>query len=384
MQNVAPVSPVSTHVSKRKISRSTATITTTTTKKTSSTQLASEEVKKPTPSEVKSKKDIYMAWCCLKTAQHAHLARETFKTLTSQLHHPELAKTIPDKALTDIPEFVLLECDHSNDDILTYLLTSKDAPLPIDILVPSAQMVQSRGLTWFKIVAFTYSILSRCFWPSTTSDQNGRSFSSIHSLTSSLYTRYYTLISFLHKHCPLFATSCTLPSLPPSLVTPSSPTKTTPGGVIFYPQSPSSLRHLQANDREMTIVWYKPSCDSPLLLLNIRSRDHDDVMVGSRDQDDDIILGVFGFNQKALKQPKIDSTSIPSVDVFNVHIRATDLEHLKQRWEELSDTAQNYLDSHLSGRPVSRSPSRLRKQAEKTQQIQAGLQVQYFITQTII
>ena len=160
------------------------------------------------------KKESFAAWCSLRTARQAHLARERFQSLTSQLHTPELAKTLPDKALADMPDFALLElCP--GESVLGSLLSSCET-LPVDLLVPSQQSVRPAGLTWFHVVSHAYSILIRCFWPPNLPSHTSTSSPPLpHTLTPSLHAKYHALASFLQQHCPLFSTSCSHPQPPP-------------------------------------------------------------------------------------------------------------------------------------------------------------------------
>jgi hypothetical protein len=161
----------------------------------------------------------------------------------------------------------------------------------------------------------------------------------------------------------------------------------------------------------MTVVWYRPQPNSPFALHissdkraglplkkprndlgsadratlretavpdEVMSKSHDlnDVTSGSRDQKDDIILGLFGFNQKAVKPPPQSGPPVtPAVEVFAVSVRSGDLDQLRHTWRQLSGAAQGLLDNRLAGRPISRSASRQRKQVEKNQQVQASMQV---------
>ena len=340
------------------------------------------------------KKVVYTAWCALKTAQQALHARDNFQNLATQLHNPDLAKPIPQKTLADLPEFALLELCGSDHSLLTGLLTSSDIP-SIDLLVPSGQTVLPATLTWCHVVAHTYAVLVRLFWPTDLSP-----LPRTHTLTSSLHTQFTALATFLNKHCPSFSASCSLSALPPSLLpSHNSPAGTaTQGGSGGGPIA-APLHHLRASDNELTVVWYKPPANCQLLqyIASVRPKLSSVHVVGeqdsncpvnpdgksvdtettptgtaSRDLSGDIILGVFGFNQRAVKST---STTCPAVEVFTVRSSTSHLTQLQETWEELSVAAQGYLDGHLSGRPVSRSPSRLRKQAEKTQRVHAGLQV---------
>lgn len=374
-------------------------------------------------------RDAYVAWCALKTARQAHLARESFQRLTSQLHNPDLAKPIPEKLLVDLPDFALLDLC-SSDTVLSSLLRSTEM-MPVDLLVPSAQVTRAAGLTWFQVVSLTYSILTRCFWPADLPQHSTWSLHT-HTLTPSLHSKYHSLVSFLQQHCPAFSTSCSLPSLPPSLLPNPMPPKNQDtdhdvgGGLTRSSLSPSSsapLAHLRASDGEITVVWYRPPANSGQENISRstaktkmsasgdkeldtspdgagnREMDQEEAISGvpissasesealttkkddlahreAMDASQDTVLGLFGFNQKAVKPPQpTATTTTPSVEVFPVRISSAALSRLREEWQELSTAAQGYLDGHVTGRPISRSPSRLRKQAEKTQRIHAGLQV---------
>ena len=417
------LSPV---LAKRKSSRSSSRVI-----KTSSPRNKFDEEEGEVRGRVKSltdvKKESFAAWCALRTARQAHLARESLQRLTSQLYNPDLAKTIPDKAMADMPDCALLEL-RPGESVLGSLLGSCET-LPVDLLVPSLQSVRPAGMTWFHVVSHAYCILVRCFWPhGLPSHTSTSSPPPTHTLTPSLHAKYHALASFLQQHCPTFSTACSLPSLPPSLFPlPTTTTRgaTTIGGGLSRPSD--CPPHLRAGEGEVTVVWYRPPAHSQLLnevrargnVLSTQAMDLEreasrqgaglentttsgDLILKMDDtgseverreetsrekvaataemptSNDNIILGLFGFNQKAVRPPQTSSTTItPSVQVFQVCVNSTGLRRLQEVWTDISTAAQEYLDGHVTGRPVSRSPSRLRKQAEKTQKIHAGLQVLY-------
>lgn len=356
------------------------------------------------------RKDAYAAWCALKTAQQAHLARDHFQHLTSQLHKSDLTKDIPEKLLVELPDFALIDLCGSINSTMSHLLASIEA-LPIDVLIPSAQMTQRAGLTWFQVMAYTYSILTRCFWPTDLPHHHPLWPLHTHPLTPSLHAKYHSLMLFLQKHCPSFSATCSLPSLPPSLFPTSQNDKSPLRGRVTNttPSAPStrSLSHLRASENEVTVLWYRPPAGSQLLLVGGAKAGTDELtqpkvsgedeaqvngIAGNGVKNDeqslpdadgcpdsgDVILGLFGFNQKAVKPPQPNATSTtvtPHVEVFNVSVSSVGLGVLQDKWQDLSSATQEYLGSHVTGRPISRSPSRLRKQAEKTLRLQAGLQV---------
>ena len=265
-----------------------------------------------------------------------------------------------------MPEFALFDLANIGEDhTLSHLISSSET-VPGDILLPSAQSVSpsTTQLTWFQVVSYTYSLLTGCFWP-----YSHTSLSTTHTLTGSLHTRYLAMAEFLNRHLPLFPSSLLTPSLPPSLLADSPNSHKAP-----------PLSHLRAGENEVGVVWYTPSPNSHLHKHIVTSLSKTgDVVEGSHDagggshDQDDIILGVFGFNHKSVRPPQPGVT--PSVEVHTVCVSSSHLAQLRETWRELAEAARSYLDDRLSGRPISRSPSRLRKQAEKSQQVQANLQV---------
>ena len=410
-QQVAPPTTI-----KPKISRSVSRLAKKTSSPSRSMREGADTRRERSLPDVAGKKETYTAWCAVKTAQVSLQARDSLRSLTSQLNHPELSKPLSEKALADLPEFALLElCRGEDDPTLSSLLSSSEA-VPVDLPLSRAQ--PSTKLTWFQVVSYAYSLLTRCFWPHTLASSP---LPTTHTLTPSLHSRYHTLASLLQRHLPVFSSTCSLPSLPPSLL-PGTPPATT---------KPHLYQHLRASDGEVTVVWYRPPPNSPLTqhiysnkraslplkkpeaeycvqgegeeksandlgkkdgatlretavdyavskshdLGDVTSGSHDlgDVTSGSHDQEDDIILGLFGFNQRAVKPPPQSGPPLtPAVEVFAVRVSSNDLAQLRDTWRQLSGAAQ---DNQLSGRPISRSPSRQRKQVEKNQQVQATIQV---------
>ena len=332
---------------------------------------------------------MYTAWCAMRTAQQSLLSRQSLLLLTSQLHNPDLARPLPEKALSCLPDFALLELCASNT-LLDTLLLSQDL-IPCDLLSPSAQTAQAAGLTWFRVVTYASSLLQMCFWPSSLSRGSGWTLH-YHSLTPSLHAKFLCLASFLQQNCTIFSKSCLLPTLPPSLLSPSPPKNQPPMGSptrTVAPPNPDTLSHLSAREGEVAVLWLHPplhphshtGAGKPSDGAASPSRDEDGATSPSREKDGGVssreqrIIGLFGFNSKAVKPHPPPSALAAGIEVHSVSLSLAALSQLQEEWQELVGAAQGCLDGRVTGRPISRSPSRQRKHLEKTQRIQAGLQV---------
>ena len=295
--------------------------------------------------------EAFFAWCSIKTTQHIQTITQGLHRLTAEIRNEEVAKLLPDKAVTCLPDFALLELCRPHE--VTDILITSVEPVPVDMLAPSAQVVNSIGLNWFKVLAYTQTLLQKCFWqksalPATNSLH-------YHCLTPIFYQRCRAMLAFLAIHFSPFSI-LRLPSLHSAFPTLSATQKSTMSfqpaprqQSVVPPLGPAvDPAYLSAGDAELNVTWFRP-------FLTTES---------AKGRHTNPILGLFAMNQKAIKitnTTSINFKSMHGMNAFLVKTTVPALLELYNTWEELAVAAKDYLDTKATTRPISRSPSKQKK-----------------------
>ena len=320
-------------------------------------------------------RESYLAWCMVKCAMHSLSASQQIAVLASELHNEEITKKIGDKVLDDLPDFVLLDLCPS-ENLLQMLATDINrghAP-PIETMLPSTQHADTTGLTWFKVIGYFNHLLQHCFWQKNALSVTASPWLLHYSeLTPTSYSRCKSLLMFLLQHCPPLK-SCKLPSIPPLLSL--SLTGQRPIGGAQSAAVQQADTYLSAADSELSVIW-----TSPFLTTLARKASTDEsceeehgetekakIPVETNEKTEesklsnDIIVGYFALNQKVVR------TSIPSnlpsfgFESYIVKIQSKKLSELHTTWQDLATASKAVLvESRSSSRPLSRSPSKLKK-----------------------
>ena len=312
-------------------------------------------------------RESYIAWCMVRCAIQSLNASQQVTVLASELRNEEITKKINDKMLDDLPDFVLLDLCPS-ENLLQMLATDINrghAP-PIETMLPSTQHADTTGLTWFKVIGYFNSLVQHCFWQ--------KNALSVHvttspwllhysELTPSTYSKCRSLLTFLLQHCSPFK-SCRLPSIPPLLSLLQTGQRQSGGAQSAAIQQADS--YLSAADNELSVVWISPFF-TPIARKYINGKVHEETEIaGEKTEErvisDDIIVGYFGLNQKAVR------TSIPAnlasfgFESYIVKMPSKMLSELHTTWQDLAAASKAVLvESHSSSRPLSRSPSKQKK-----------------------
>ena len=291
-------------------------------------------------------RDNYLSWCTIKSALKTSTARQTLLSYACAANNADLNKTLPEKALLDLPDFVLL--DLSPQCLTLDLLVSKPVIMPVESLLLSRQYRPKITLTWFKIINYYHRLIQRCFWQKV-SLQLPHSDWMLHYNTATplLYGKAKALFGFLSTHCGPFR-SCQIPVFPQQVV-PSgglAPWTTLTGGTHREP-------HLQASDIEVTIIWHT----NPLPSSSLPSAEQAESSTSA----DNKITGYFALNLKTVGFPIHQEPHLLGIDTHMFHTSLHKLACVHDTWKELSKAVSAFLDSRANMRPVSRSPSKQRK-----------------------
>ena len=300
-------------------------------------------------------REAYNAWALAKTALQTQAAVHNLQLLTSELHNEEATTPIPDRLLAELPDFVLLDLCQS-EEILNVLTTGLEE-VPIEALVPSAQLANPVGVSWFRVAVYASRLLQQCFWQKTALSCDMDWALHYHSQTASVYAKCSAVVAFLKRHFPQFARNSSLPP-PPSLLSPLAtssrpPATSTLGGQSVVPPqavvsgaaAASSEPHLTARDTEVVVIWHRPFPNSST----------------HQSPSNDVLLGLFALNFKAIKTHPPANIGASGAEVYCVETSLSALSALHTSWEELAVASKAYLDTKAASRPVSRSPSKQKK-----------------------
>ena len=321
-------------------------------------------------------RESYLAWCMIKSAIQCGKASRQLTALSSELHNEEVTKQLPDKILDDLPDFVLLDlCTAEN--CLDQLATIKGEVPVIETMLPSAQHADTTGLTWFKILGYFSKLLRTCFLQKSLLNVATSSLPSwslrYSEVTASTFSKCKALFSFLLQHCPSFK-GCRLPPLSPliSLSAASGGQRQGGGGGVQSAgggggQQSDQFSHLNATDSELTVLWTKPFVTIKPDSLQPDSKGSE-ASSGACEQgderkcDDDLTIGYFALNQKAVRTSMPPNISSFGFESHAVKMSVAKLTQLHSLWRELSTTSNTVLvESRSSSRPLSRSPSKQKK-----------------------
>ena len=323
-------------------------------------------------------RESYLAWCMLKSALQCHNASQQLRALSSELHNEEVTKPLTDKVLDDLPDFALLDLCPMENSLDLLAMEEGVVPPPIEMMLPSAQHTDTTGLTWFKIIRYFCKLLYACFWQKNSLDVISSTCSPwmLHysERSPSTYSKCKALLLFLSQHCPPFK-SCRLPSVPP-VVSLSSTAQRPSGGAQSAAGGQQADAHLTATDNELTVVWAKPypSVSTPFpsaLAADGKVKDQNETEKDKEktskadDDDEEEIIGIFAFNQRAVRSALPPNLSSFGFESYTVRTTTGKLSRLHKVWQELTAASNSVLvESRSSTRPISRSPSK-QKRMEK-------------------
>lgn len=282
-------------------------------------------------------KECYQSWCASKMACAILDRYESLAHLSSELHDTEINQPIPPTQLIKLPEAVITELSPSLD--ITEKLMTDNEPLPLDMLLPFATPSSNKDITWFTLLGYYYTLHRNCFRSSSLPWEGPCT----HCLSHLLIPHVRAVHSFLSTYCPLFNAQCDLVKVPPTLssLVPEPPPNDVPSSFPIA-SSAEALPNLVSDEGEVLISWYQLMGTSPL-------------------------KGFISLNHKTLR-------SVLSVPVSTSHMKYSgaeiycitadlvQLQQLRCMWEELDKRCGQFVTEQVT-RPLSRSPSRMKKKS---------------------
>ena len=316
-------------------------------------------------------RESYLAWCMTKSAMQCHVASQQFRALCSELHNEDITKQLTDKMLDDLPDFALFDLCPQEHSPLNVLAVETQVVPPIEVMLPSAQCVDTTNLTWFKVLVYFRKLLQSCFWQkgSLHATNSCQSLWNLHynELTPSTYSKCKALLSFLSQHCPPFR-SCHLPSLPPLLAL-SSAGHQRPSGGTLSASGQQIDSYLSAADSELTVMWTKSMFtrwDSVSAINKEGTMDGQSCVEQGGERNEvaysEDISGYFVLNQKSVRTSMPPNLSSYGFESHTVRMSVKKLSELYALWQELATASKAVLvESRSCSRALSRSPSKQKK-----------------------
>lgn len=285
-------------------------------------------------------KEGYLAWCMVKSALKISTTRQTLLGFASSTNNSDMTKTLSDKILHELPDFILLELQSQSEILNT--LSDRPILLPIESLLPSRQFRSKRGINWFKIISYYSRLIQRCYWQKVTLHLSESDWALHYNFTTpSVYAKAKAVFNFLNSYCTAFK-ACLMPSLPHLSMLPGS---TFAGGVTSHREP-----QLVASDADVTVIWSNNPFSSMLA-----AKSEPPLPISDR------ITGYFAMNLKSVNFPVHAEPYILGIEMHVIHTSVRELSEVYSNWEQLAKVVSVYLDARAAMRPVSRSPSKQRK-----------------------
>ena len=263
-----------------------------------------------------SYRDKIVAWNCVKAAAAIKQSYSSLTTLTASLHKEDILKTLPDKALVDLPDFVLVELCGS--------VSPYQDPLPVEGLSPSRQSFSSTELTWLPILNYHCS-LHRQFTPVHGLLPNGLPADVI--TTSSQCSNLH---HFLSDHLPYYSKACVIPGIPKLLI---------PYAISQQSATAMTGSYTPLGEWEVVILWNAPVFNPS-----------------------QVLHGIVSFHHKSSTQQQA------TIRVFTVKVTSQELESLLSDWLQLgSQHEQAISDSRQGDKASSKSKKKLKQLSSGTE-----------------
>ncbi len=297
-------------------------------------------------------KENYLAWCMIKSALRLTTARQSLQGLAASASNPDMTKPLTEKALHDMPDFILLELCPESPALRA--LSSRAGLLPIESLLPSRQHRPNLSISWLKVINYYNHLLRRCYWQKVALQLPDSDWDlHYHYATPRLFAKARAVLAFLSALCPHFK-SCLMPPIPQLSMLPSGTFSPWAGSAV----TPHIHREpqLMAGDADVTIIWYRSFLPPILSAADPTYKPH---------PSSDRIIGYFAMNLKPVNFPIHAEPYLLGIDTHVCHTSLSKLKEMHEDLEELSKAVKAYMDARSSIRPVSRSPLKQRK-AEKS------------------
>lgn len=276
---------------------------------------ASRSGRSPDKDTKESYRDKIVAWNCVKAAAAIKQSYMCLSSITASLHKEEILKTLPDKALVDLPDFVLVELCGS--------ASPHQDPLPVESLTPSRQSFSSSELTWLPILNYHHS-LHQQFTPTHGLLPNGLP---AEVITTSNQCR--NLHHFLSDHLPYYSKHCVIPLIPKVLIPYALSQQSAPAMTGSY---------TPVGEWEVVILWNTPVFNPSQLLDAIISLHH-----------------------------KSSTQQQATIKVFTLTVMSQELESLLSDWLQLGSQHEQVISESRQGEKTSKSKKKIKQTSSGTE-----------------
>ena len=260
-------------------------------------------------------RDKIVAWNCVKAAAAIKQCYMSLSTITASLHKEDILKILPDKALVDLPDFVLVELCGS--------ATPYQDPLPVESLSPSRQSFSSTELTWLPILNYHCS-LHRQFTPTHGLLPNGLPAEVITISSQCSYLHH-----FLSDHLPYYSKTCVVPAIPKILI---------PYAVSHQSAPAMTGSYTPMGEWEVVVLWSTPVFNPS-----------------------QVLHGIMTLHHKSSTQQQ------PSIRVFTIRVMSQELESLLSDWLQLGSQYEQITSDSRQGEKASKPKKKLKQMSSGTE-----------------
>lgn len=260
-------------------------------------------------------RDKVVAWNCVKAAATIKQSYIFLSTITASLHKEEIMKALHDKALVDLPDFVLMELCGS--------ASPHQDPLPVERLSPSRQSFSSMELTWLPILNYHCS-LHQQFTPTHGLLPNG-----LPSDTITTSSQCSNLHNFLSDHLPYYSKTCIIPAIPKVLI---------PYAVSQQSAPAMTGSYTPIGEWEVIVLWNTPVFDHS-----------------------EVLHGIVSLHHKSTTQQQA------SIRVFTIQVMSQELESLLSDWLQLGSQHEQVISDSRQGEKTLKSKKKLKQTSSGTE-----------------
>ena len=286
-----------------------------------SSQPPSRSGRSPEKDTKESYRDKIVAWNCIKAAAAIKQSYLSLSTITASLHKEEILKTLPDKAIVDLPDFVLMELCGS--------VSPHQDPLPMESIFPSRQSFSSMELTWLPILNYHCS-LHQQFTPTRGLLPNG-----LPADVITTASQCSNLHHFLSDHLSYYSKSCVIPGIPKVLIPYAISQQSAPSMTGSY---------TPVGEWEVVILWNPPVFNPEQVMLN----------------------GVVSLHHKSSTQQQA------TIKVFTIRMTSQKLESLLSDWLQLGSQHEQTITESRQGEKASLKSKKKLKQISSSSELEVS------------
>lgn len=274
----------------------------------------------PDKDSKESYKDKMVAWSCIKAAAAIRQSYMYLSTMTAGLHKEDIMKNLTDKALVDLPDFVLAE-----------LSTSPSNTMTIDSLAPSKQSFSLTGVTWLPVLNYHYSLHQQLSPP-----PHGLLPTGLPVEVITVASKCSNLHHFLSNHFPHYSKTCTIPAIPKVLL----PYAISQQSALLMTGSYTPIA-----DWEVVVLWNTPMFNPS-----------------------DVLHGTVALHHKSANQQQA------SIKVFTLQMTSEQLESVLSEWLQLSSQCEQAVtDSKQATMAGEKTSSKVKR---KLKQTNSGIEIE--------